>query len=106
MFLENPHSYNYLPFYRDLGLFTPATGKPIFSRSEPFSQDFNNTMLCFSTFRGVHALKGIKGFLAVARNVYSNLRTETNWKIKPQCKNKKIIDETPVHSQSVDATEA
>lgn len=83
MFLENPHSYNYLPFYRDLGLFTPAAGNPVFSRSKLFSQDFYDTMLCFSTFRGVYALKGIKGFLAVAENVYSNLRTETNWKIEP-----------------------
>lgn len=49
----------------------------------PFRLDFNNTMLFFSVFRGVYALKGIKRFLEVAGKVYSNLRTQTNWKIEP-----------------------
>lgn len=49
----------------------------------PFRQDFNNTMLFFSVFRGVYAPKDIKRFLEVAGKVYSNLRTQTNWKIEP-----------------------
>lgn len=71
MFLKNSnghvtsHYYNYLPCYRNLGLLTPATGKPVFPKSEPFSQDFNNTLPCFSTFRGVYTLRDIKGFLKV-----------------------------------------
>lgn len=71
-----------MPCYRNLGLLTPATGKPVFPRSEPFSKDFNKTAPYFSTFRGVYSLKGIKEFLKVAGNVYSNLRAQTNWKIE------------------------